>query len=262
MVTLEWLGTAGFRVSGNSASFLIDPYLSRNRNACPNQPRQPADLRGKSPIFLSHGHFDHALDLAEIVTGTEAATHGSATALASLLRAGVPTNQLRTVSDGEMLDFAGFQAQAFHSRHVQFDLPLIVRTLRRAGWEILQAMNLALRYPAGQVMSWRFTVDGVTLHHFASAGSTKRELERLSGAQTDILLAPLQGHSRIQDIALRYVEYLRPQVVIPHHHDDFYPPLSEMVEVEPFVSRVRDRYPHIQVIEPVINRPFDPLLQT
>ena len=53
MVTLEWLGTAGFRVSGDSAIFLIDPYLSRNRNALPCQSRKPADLRGDAPIFLS-----------------------------------------------------------------------------------------------------------------------------------------------------------------------------------------------------------------
>ena len=28
---------------------------------------QPADLRGGGPIFLSHGHFDHASDVGEIV---------------------------------------------------------------------------------------------------------------------------------------------------------------------------------------------------
>jgi len=254
VIALEWLGTAGFRVSPGASHFLIDPYVTRSELARPRQPRKPADLRGDGPIFLSHGHFDHAFDVPEIVAGTGAAIHGSATALAPALRAGVPMQQLRPAGDGDLFDFGDFQAQAFGSRHVHFDLPLIVATLRRAGWEWLTALNLALRYPAGQVLSWRFTAGGVAVHFFGSAGASRAELRRLAGQRVDALLVPLQGHSRIGEIVLSYAEALRPRVLIPHHWDDFYPPLFPSVDPMPFVEMARRRFPDIRVIVPEINQ--------
>ena len=253
MVEIEWLGTAGFRITYTSGSFLIDPYVMRNERATPPQPLGPADLRSDGPIFLSHGHFDHASDVPEIMSGTGAVAHGSATALASILRAGAPLTQLRAMHDGETLGSRDFTAQAFASRHIHFDARLVLSTLRRLRWDELTAMNLALRYPAGACMSWRFTCDDLAIHHFGSAGSTEAELRRLGAQRTDVLLIALQGHSRIVDIALRHVEVLRPRIVIPHHHDNFYPPISRTQDISPFVDGVRKRWPKVEVLTPAIN---------
>ena len=256
VLTLEWLGGAGFRITDGETTLLIDPYVSRNRLARPHQPLTPSDLRGDAPIFLSHGHFDHAGDLTEIVQGTPATIYGSATALAPMLRAGTPIEQLHAVSNGDVLHFGGCRAEGFHSRHVRFDLPLIWRALRRARSDILQSLNLALRYPAGEVLSWRFSIGAMVIHHFGSAGSTREELARWAGSRTDVLLVPLQGHSRICDLAAAYVDSLQPVTVIPHHHDDFYPPISEMTLLEPFEQIVYSRLADTRVIRPVINQPI------
>ena len=88
------------------------------------------------------------------------------------------------------------------------------------------------------------------MHHFGSAGCTEGELARLAVLSSpDVLLFPLQGHSRVCRIAARIVERLKPRVVIPHHHDDFYPPISQAVDIAPFVRSVGELLPPVKVVE-------------
>jgi L-ascorbate metabolism protein UlaG (beta-lactamase superfamily) len=102
-------------------------------------------------------------------------------------------------------------------------------------------------YPVGQVLSWQFEIDGQVLQHFGSAGSTAEELKGLGGRKIDILLVPLQGHTRICDIALRYVQALKPHTVIPHHQDDFFPPISTYVDIRPFITAVTRTCPETKI---------------
>lgn len=102
------------------------------------------------------------------------------------------------------------------------------------------------------MLSWRFTLvaegDRVA-QHFGSGGCTEKELDRLARlGSPDVLMFPLQGHSHICRIATRVVERLQPRVVIPHHHDDFYPPISQAVDIGLFVEAVSGLSPPVEVV--------------
>ncbi len=107
-------------------------------------------------------------------------------------------------------------------------------------------------WPQGHVLTWRFTLTAENdrvVHHFGSTGCTEEELTRLAAlGAPDVLLFPLQGHSRTCEIAVHVVERLRPRVVIPHHHDDFYPPLSQAVDIVPFARAMGRLSPPVEVI--------------
>ncbi len=254
---LTWWGTAGFRIETAGAVFLIDPYLSRNARARPSQPLAPTDVVDGEHIFVSHGHFDHILDIPVIAARTGAKVYADPTAARTMIRAGLDPSQVVEVkSDGQAFELPGFKAQAFFSEHVKFDRLLVIKTLLRANLRLPSCLALAKAFPAGQVLSWRFTVDDRVVHHFGSGGSPPEELTRLARRPTDVLLVPLQGHTKICDIALDYVRALRPKLVIPHHQDDFYPPISRMVDIEPFVEGVRREFPDIEVQTPVMNEPM------
>ena len=245
---LKWLGTAGFRVEANGCIFLIDPYLTRNKQSRPVQTLQPADLAGAGQIFITHGHFDHLHDVPAIMTGNATEVYCSEVAAATLISQGVNSGLVHAVKeDGCSFGFAGFRARAFFSRHVKFDIPLVARTLLRIRKGHRRLSKMSSSYPPGQVLSWRFTLDGYTMHHFGSAGSTRGELARIAGQPLDLLLVPLQGHSSICDIAFQYVRILKPRLAIPHHQDDFYPPISTSVDIEPFITRVRASCPQTEV---------------
>jgi L-ascorbate metabolism protein UlaG (beta-lactamase superfamily) len=72
-------------------------------------------------------------------------------------------------------------------------------------------------------------------------------LERLSQQKIDVLLVPLQGHTRICEIALKYVQALKPRLVIPHHQDDFFPPISTYVDILPFIRGVKRKCPNTEI---------------
>ncbi len=242
---LTWLGTAGFEIAANDQSFLIDPYLSRNPQARPVQNRQPQDVAGANRIFITHGHFDHLCDVPDIMVQGAAKVEIAAS---TLVRAGVDSSRINVIkSDGYIADCGGYRAQAFFSRHIKFDLPLIAKTLLRAGTQYRRLAKIVKSYPKGQVLSWRFSINGYNIHHFGSGGSTRQELERLAALPLDLLLVPLQGHTHICDIALQYVRVLQPRLVIPNHQDDFYPPVSKSVDIDPFVKQVREHCPGTEV---------------
>ena len=251
---LKWLGTAGFQIEAGDQVLLVDPYLSRNQQAEPVQPVQPQDLPRSGPIFITHGHFDHIYDVPSIAALGEHSIYCSEIASATLVQAGVDSSRINVVKDdGYTADFGGCRAQAFFSRHVKFDLPLVARTLWRIGPGYRRFSGLNRSYPKGQVFSWRFTIEGKTVHHFGSAGSGSEELERLADQSPDLLLVPLQGHTYICDIALEYVRVLKPRMVIPHHQDDFYPPISTYVDIAPFVQAVKKHCPGTEVRVMAIN---------
>jgi L-ascorbate metabolism protein UlaG (beta-lactamase superfamily) len=245
---LTWFGTAGFKIKTNKHTILIDPYFSRNAKALPNQSLKPSDIQAADVILISHGHFDHIYDVPAIAANTRAKVYCGNGIAEALIRNGMERGQIHEVnSDGENFDFNGIRAQAFFSRHVKFDRWLILKTLVRINFRLLRYLPLMREYPEGQVLSWRLIVEGKTIHHFGSAGSTSDELARLSRKPTDILLVPLQGHSDIIHIAHKYVTALQPKVVIPNHQDNFFPPISTMVDPQPFAEIVKRTNPDAEI---------------
>ncbi|MBN1978829.1 MAG: MBL fold metallo-hydrolase [Anaerolineae bacterium] len=253
---VTWYGTAGFRIETGGHVFLLDPHLSRSAGARPKLPFGLEDVGKAREIFLSHGHFDHAADVPHIARRTGARVYCSTVAAEALRRQGVPGAQLVAARDGDGFDFGVYRAQCFHSAHARFDLSLIARTLVRALPSVLFDMrlfSLLRHWPQGQVLSWRFALAAEgdrVVHHFGSAGCTEDELARLADLSApDVLMFPLQGHTRICVVAARVVERLNPRVVIPHHHDDFYPPISQAVDIAPFVRAVGELSPPVRVVE-------------
>lgn len=62
---ITWLGHSGFRLEIAGQVLLIDPWLNGNPSFDANR-RQEA-VSGATHVLLSHGHFDHAQDVIEIV---------------------------------------------------------------------------------------------------------------------------------------------------------------------------------------------------
>jgi len=241
---LTWFGTAGFSIETDYHTILIDPYFSRNEKAIPEQTMAPSDIKRADFIFISHGHFDHIYDVPEIASNTEAMVYCGTGVDNTLVGKGLDKDLIHTVkSDGEIFEFEGIQAQSFYSEHIKFDSWLLIKTLAGINFRIPRYLPLMREYPKGQVLSWRFNIDGKIIHHFGSGGSPQDELERLGAEPIDILLVPLQGHTHINRIAHNYVKVLKPKVVIPHHQDDFYPPISTLVNIQPFRELVESTNP-------------------
>ena len=60
-IELTWLGHASWKISTGAHTILLDPFL----NDSPTAPCKSADVEADH-ILVSHGHFDHVADVAEI----------------------------------------------------------------------------------------------------------------------------------------------------------------------------------------------------
>jgi L-ascorbate metabolism protein UlaG (beta-lactamase superfamily) len=119
-------------------------------------------------------------------------------------------------------------------------MPLVLSTIKRCGVKgCLETCGLGISYPQGMVQSYLFEAAGKKFLFLSSAGADERELEMYRKLEVDYLLAPLQGHSQIQEIAAKQTLIINPKVVIPHHHDDFYPPLSQNISVDVFRDKLK-----------------------
>lgn len=254
---LTWMGTAGFRIRTGRHDILLDPYITRNDRAVPGRELTLDDLKTASHIFITHGHFDHIADVPGIASRSGAQIHCSAGAARFLESRGVEPGQVRPVIEvGAVRWFERFSAQPFLSRHVRFDARLVAGTILDAGPGIIRLLPWILNGRKGRVLSWRFRIEHKCLLFFGSAGSTRNELERFAREQVDILLFPLQGHSDICDIAADCVGILKPGIVIPHHYDNYFPPLSKAIDINPFVIRVRNECRSTRVMVMGINEPY------
>lgn len=236
-MNITWLGTAGFKIRTGNELFYLDPFLSRNPHASPLQPLTPDTLNRGARIFISHGHFDHLFDLPEICRHTSPQIFCSETIIKTLTRLQTNPSLIHPVTENrQVFDFDNFKARAFFSHHVKFDWKLMVTTLLRININLKPCVKLFKDYPGGQVLAWRFQIENKIILFFGSAGAQKKDLELFAKDNVDILLLPLQGHSDICGIGLDIVKILKPGMVIPHHHDNFYPPISQSINIQPFID--------------------------
>ncbi|MBU1670053.1 MAG: MBL fold metallo-hydrolase [Actinobacteria bacterium] len=255
-IRLRWLGTAGFRVEHGGNVFLVDPFLSRNAEARPAQELTAADLSDASYIFVSHGHFDHLADVPEIARLSGARVFCSAVAAGTLREKGVDPAQVTVLSGQERTVLEGFEVTVTPTKHIRFDLPLVARTLPKALPRLPSLLPEVSGWPAGPVLVYTFDFGGFRVVHAGSLGLRAGDplVSDIRGA--DVFMPTLQGHSYICRRAAELTANVAPRAVVPQHHDDFYPPISRAVNIEPFRAMVRQLLPDCAFFEPHMNVEF------
>lgn len=254
-LVLRWLGTAGFEIRWVGRVVLIDPYLTRNPRARPALDVRPGDLSAAEHILLSHGHFDHAYDVPAIVETSGADVYCSSKVAGAVRARGVPGKKLHPLDGGESLDLDGIKVRATPTRHIIFDPKLVLKTMPRVIPE-RKTFREFNRMAAGPVMVYTLSIGPTTVLHMGSLGMKPDRVDTLGLESPDILLVPLQGHTNICSRAALLTAALHPRVVVPQHHDDFFPPLSQMIDLAPFRRRLEELLPECGYYEPEIGKEF------
>ena len=250
---MRWLGTASFEIIIGNTTIYLDPFLSRGERARPRLAMGVNDITRADYVFLSHGHFDHAKDVPAIAARTGARVLAPSAVCDALRNRGVPDPQLRPLDGIATLGFSDFRVRTIPSAHVRFDGELALATLRRAWWRLVLDAGRLLGYPTGGVMGYLFTANECSWCFLGSAGY---DPDLIRGLEPDLALVPVQGRTDIHRVAAEIVGLMSPRWVIPHHYDDFAPPISTMVELDPFVELVQEMSPGTQVFIPEIGRSY------
>jgi L-ascorbate metabolism protein UlaG (beta-lactamase superfamily) len=204
---------------------------------------------------LTTGHFDHAMDVPALVKQPGAIVHAPGPVCQRLGQAGISPHSLECVTLHTQKRVGSLTWQALASRVYQADSSPRLRALISDKANLAHIIDLSQQWPLGEIVTFLFQADGLSLIHFGSAGWVESEIE---GLQADIALLPVESVPTVNDNVVQLAMRLKPKVVIPHHWDNYYPPLSKLVEVDQFETMMQSEIiPPIKVYKPVIGERVD-----
>lgn len=229
---LEWLGTAGYRMTYEGATLLVDPFLTRvplstvvrRRTALPDPASIDRFLPGLgdvSGIVVGHGHWDHALDAPELARRFGCPVYGSRSvrnlmALHGLGERGVEVEPYRRYELGP------FTVTFVPSVHSKIPFGTRIPSPGDTSCESLAALT-PMAYGCGQTWGIHIAVAGIEIYHQGSADLVD---DAIRHRDVDIFLAGVAGRSVTPDYWHRILTRLRPATVVPMHYDDFLRPLD------------------------------------
>lgn len=276
-VQLKHLGAAGWEITAEDLTILLDPYLSRLRyRGRFGSVDAPASLGDTRPVFgpdaelvpdtatidahvpradyilHSHSHFNHTLDMPHIACRTGARVIGTESTINLARGGGVPEPQLFPVRGGEDYDFGAFSVKVVPSLHSAlngkhyFDARVVPRDFRGP-----RRMDSDIE---GGTLAYLLRVAGHRILWFGSMNYIEREVE---GLRPDVaMIAAARQRLEIHDYTGRLLRALgRPRLVIATHWDEqslpFGAPQDQRLrEAEVFAKEVKRTAPRTRVIVP------------
>ena len=242
---VRWLGVAGFALTCEGTTVLIDPYVTRHpigdllrRRVVRSDPEAVATLPRADAILLGHTHFDHALDAPAVARRDRARVYGGRSA-AHLMGLHGLADLAVEVEAHRPIEIGPFTVTFVPSVHAKLILGRAVPNGGELTCEHLDGLTDSA-YACGQVWGIRIEVDGAVLYHQGSADLLDDEVP---AGGVDAFLCGIAGRQVTPDYVGRILRRLDPAVVVVSHHDDFFRPLDAGrfafgVDVAAFVDEV------------------------
>ncbi|MBD3188378.1 hypothetical protein GF325_16200 [Candidatus Bathyarchaeota archaeon] len=265
-INLKWHGTANMQLSINETTVHFDPWFRRNQWAEPVIETGIESVRDDALIFISHGHFDHLQDVPEILMMREnIKVHCSKKAKHSiskvLSKKEIPErdmenclNRVIEVAPGDILEYPehDLKVSVLKSRHVRFDARSVLRVLfNGTAWRHLGMILKNVRgFPKGEVMGYDVCMEGETRVVMFGSLCVKYPEILESHHSPDVFIAPVAGRFNADEIALDMTRHLKPKLVVPVHHDNFFPPISYWTPLERLEAGVGELDPPVELLVP------------
>jgi L-ascorbate metabolism protein UlaG (beta-lactamase superfamily) len=114
--TLQWLGTATWRLIVDDYVVWLDAYINRAPTAAP-VPERAEDVKRADAILIGHSHFDHIAEAGLVAKNTGAAVVGSAHTVDIVTEEGVDPAKTVVCAGGETLQLGPVSVRVFPSLH-------------------------------------------------------------------------------------------------------------------------------------------------
>jgi hypothetical protein len=165
-LTFRWLGVAGVELIADGQVLALDPFFTRptlKELLHPLNPH-PALAVERLPecqhVLVTHSHYDHLLDVPDVLRHTGAIAYGSPNTCQLLSLLGIPASQLHERHVGESLSLGAFEVQVIAGRHSWIPLGAWFNAPLRPG---LQPPLRALDYRMDVCLGYLITVLGTRL---------------------------------------------------------------------------------------------------
>ena len=236
-VRVTYLGTNGYQFEFKGHALLVDPYFSRvdllsaalNSRIQPNASRINDGLRHLAPkadaILVTHGHFDHLLDVPVIMAKTRARLVASASSVDLAKRAGASSGD--AVKPGDVRRIGPWKIRVLSATHdrlfgkVPFDRPPLQTGLPGETSAKAEPPQRTADWICGEPLAFLIEVNSQRI--YIDSGGTPAQLPPNERVDLAILgMALPDSRARLAAV----IAHLQPRYVLPSHQDDFFRPLS------------------------------------
>jgi L-ascorbate metabolism protein UlaG (beta-lactamase superfamily) len=290
VLTIRWYGTSNYELNFRDRVVLLDNFYDRG-------PRmrslgfRPDEVVRADAVLIGHPHYDHISDAAQVATRTGAPVVVHPLGADVLTRGGLGVDKIIDVTgtgDGDLLEFPEFTLRVVRGIHAELTHPeqeVGLRALMEARrvWErdepplspeeeayadeVRSRGSWAPEVMTEGTMCLIIDIDGYRVVYRDSAGPVSEE-ERVFFAANpgcDLAIVGFVGRPlvrrQLKEATMPLIDTYQPRMVLPCHHDDFYPVFIDM-PTEPLKMRVHEHLPDATTVQPVYVEPVNVSMKT
>lgn len=231
-IRVTYLGVNGYQFETGEHALLVDPYFTRvslwrvasNRPIASDAARVAAGLTHVRPrvaaVLVTHAHFDHLLDVPEVMRHTRAQLVADATAANLVQALGVSRAKCSVVNPGDRKTIGPWKISVLAAQHDRLigSAPPFPGNVSAPAKSPRKASDWKL----GQPLAFLIEANGQRIY-IDSGGRPDSSLPRVGRVDLAILGVALPDSRKRFARAIRA---LRPRYILPSHQDDFFTPFD------------------------------------
>jgi L-ascorbate metabolism protein UlaG (beta-lactamase superfamily) len=253
-LTFCWLGVAGMKLKAGGQVLALDPFFTRPslvemlRPVSSTPSLVEKKLHECNVVLVTHSHYDHLLDVPEVLRHTGAVAYGSPNTCQLLKLLGVPEAQVIEARVGDKLMLGAFKVEVIKGQHSPIPFGWIFNGRLRPG---MQPPLRVQDYRMDVCLGYCITVMGIRVLVCAAEPQP-----------AEVLFAVSQEPKKYY---LRLFRGVQPHTFVPIHWDNFTRPLRKPLRrfVRPgrmplwvLTRLARQTVPGLKVIIPEIFREY------
>ncbi len=231
MLKLIWYGTNSVKLIYNNNSILFDPFIRYEKRNDSNFYKNFYDTKN---IFITHGHIDHTMDLDMLYSDKNVKIHTTKSPYKRLLKDKFTKSNLVMIKHDDSFNVGSFNVKVLKSKHIKFDLKLIINTLFSKDvikyhdyLKILIKNNFKCR-EKNETVLYFISVNKVRI---ILAGSMALDKKITYPKNVDYLILAYQGRSNLDKKIVNIIKVIKPKNIILTHFDNSFPPISKNVNI-------------------------------
>lgn len=244
---IKWFGTASIEIKNQTGRILFDPFVPLNGS---DVNTSIEDYDGIQDIFVTHGHFDHIVNIPMIFhRNSNIRIYCTRTPYRTLLRKGISESNLVPITFGEEMTIHNFQIKVYHGKHAILPKPSMERVFsilqspQRGNLPYILRENSLCR-EKGETVFYQIHTEDMRI---SLMGSLNLREDVNYPTDSDLLILPYNGWDDNFSPAVKIIERLKPRKILLDHYDITFPPISQPVELAPILQKYEGKIEAMQL---------------
>jgi len=235
-LSLTYLGVAGWVITHERTTLVIDPFLSRpprdgDEPIVVDESAIAAHVPAQAQLVLvTHSHVDHLLDAPAVARRTGAALMGTVSTVRYGRGSGLAADRVIAVAGGEDYAFDGFSVRVIPGLHSALDHKHTFSGGEQIAADVVAPLRPS-QFAEGGTLSYMIRLGGHTVLILGSANFIEREVAEL---KPSVAIVATGLRQEIHDFTRRLLRsWTRPDHILTNHFDDWRAPLVPTPPLSP-----------------------------